>query len=326
MLTREDTIANISSYYKVNPQQTSKVVKKYNNEYKTYKFKRQQDINQIFPENMGEYLHIDEVALSKGELYTFVTNPEGRGKEGTMVAIIEGTKADDIAEVLDRLSLYRRKQVKAVASDMAPNMQAALRRSFPNALIVIDRFHVVKLIIEALQAQRIKYRWQVIEQENERMKFCREENITYKIRTYPNGDTEKQLLARSTYLLFKSSDKWTRSQKIRAAILFENYPRLKVLYEHSMAFRNIYNEVSPEKAQLRLEQWIDKSCRLRENVFHTAAGSVRNHMTNILNYFKIKLTNAFAESFNSKIKRFRFNLRGVSDPIFFHFRLIKLFA
>ena len=310
----------------MNPQQTSKVVKKYNDEYKIYKFRRQQDINQIFPENMGVYLHIDEVALSKGELYTFVTNPEGRGKGGTIVAIIQGTKAKDIAEVLDMLCLYRRKQVKAVASDMAPNMQAALRRSFTNAIIVIDRFHVVKLIIEALQTQRIKYRWQVIEQENKRLKFCREENYSYKIRTYQNGDTEKQLLARSTYLLFKSQDKWTENQEIRAAILFDNYPRLKVLYEHTMAFRNIYTEVSPEKAQLRLEHWIEKSFRLREDVFHTAAGSVRNHMTNILNYFTVKLTNAFAESFNSKIKRFRFNLRGVSDKIFFHYRLIKLFA
>ena len=46
----------------------------------------------------------------------------------------------------------------------------------------------------------------------------------------------------------------------------------------------------------------------------------------IVNYFRSRATNASAESFNAKIKMFRTQLRGVSDPLFFIFRLCKLFA
>ena len=54
----------------------------------------------IYPENIGENLSIDEVSLSKGELYTFVTNKQGRGKKKTLVASIKGTKSQDIIESL----------------------------------------------------------------------------------------------------------------------------------------------------------------------------------------------------------------------------------
>lgn len=47
---------------------------------------------------------------------------------------------------------------------------------------------------------------------------------------FPNGDTRKELLIRSRYLLFKSADKWTDRQKQRAAILFEEYPDIKTAY------------------------------------------------------------------------------------------------
>jgi transposase len=60
--------------------------------------------------------------------------------------------------------------------------------------------------------------------------------------------------------------------------------------------------------------------------FYTAANSVKVNMNNILNFFSNRNTNANAESFNSKIKLFRANLRGVIDTTFFLFRLHKLFA
>jgi len=55
----------------------------------------------VFPENIGEYLSIDELALSQGELYTFLTNKNGKGKKGTLVAMVKGTLSSDIIEVLE---------------------------------------------------------------------------------------------------------------------------------------------------------------------------------------------------------------------------------
>ncbi len=146
---------------------------------------------------MGEYLHIDEVAVTNGELYTYLTNPAGKAKKKTIVATIQGTSSEKIVQVVDKLPLCKRKKVKVVASDMALNMQSAIRRSFPNATLVVDKFHVIKLVLDALQNQRIKYRWKIIDLENARIKFCRENHYRYVVKRYPNGDTEKQLLARS---------------------------------------------------------------------------------------------------------------------------------
>ena len=60
--------------------------------------------------------------------------------------------------------------------------------------------------------------------------------------------------------------------------------------------------------------------------FYTVANTVKHNLNNILNFFTHRNTNANAESFNSKIKLFRANLRGVVDTQFFLFRLHKLFA
>lgn len=99
---------------------------------------------------------------------------------------------------------------------MAASIKLILKRYFTNAMQVIDRFHIQKLTTETLQEIRIKYRWNAIEQKNSNV-----------IETFENGDTRKQLLARSRYLLNKSREKWSGSQKQRAEILFAEYPDLK---------------------------------------------------------------------------------------------------
>ncbi|MEG5098029.1 transposase [Microcoleus sp. B13-B4] len=111
----------------------------------------------LYPENIGEHLSIDELSLSKGEIYTFVTNKLGRAKKKTLVAVIKGTKSQDIIDVLNKIPLENRKTVKEITLDMANNMQLASRMCFPESYLVTDRFHVVKLVMEALQHLRIKY-------------------------------------------------------------------------------------------------------------------------------------------------------------------------
>ena len=61
---------------------------------------------------MGDYLSIDEASVSQGALYTFVTNKKGKGKKGSLVASIKGTRSADIIHVLEKLPLNLRDQVK----------------------------------------------------------------------------------------------------------------------------------------------------------------------------------------------------------------------
>jgi len=280
----------------------------------------------IFPENIGEQLSIDELSLSDGELYTFVTNKSGKGKQGTLVATIKGTLSKDIVKVLEKISLEQRQTVKEVTLDMANNMETSARQSFPNAKLVTDRFHVVRLATEAIQHIRIKLRWDELDKENSGIAKAKKSGQKYKPEILSNGDTPKQLLARSRYILMMKSYQWTQNQKDRAALLFSRYPILRTAYNYVLDFRNIYELKDKYSAAAKFNQWCEIICKSNIAEFNTVANTVKNNFENILNFFANRSTNANAESFNAKVKLFRANLRGVTDNSFFLFRLAKLFA
>lgn len=272
-------------------------------------------------------MSIDEVSLSKGELYTFVTSKQGKGKTGTIVAMIASTESGKINSVLEKIPIAKRLQVKEITLDMAANMASAARSSFPNARIVTDRFHVVKLVLEALQHVRIKYRWEAIAKENEAIKAAKQNGKKYHPEIFSNGDTLKQLLTRSRFLLFKHETAWTISQQHRSVILFSKYPLLKKAYQYAVQFRNIYENHNSGNAKKQFIEWIEiitSQTELAE--FNSAARSIGHHLENILNFFTNRNTNANTESFNSKIKLFRAKQKGVRDVDFFLFRLEKLFG
>lgn len=68
----------------------------------------------MYPQNIGENLSIDETALSYDELYTIITNKKAKGKAGSIIAIIKGTKADTIIEILSKIPLKIRNKVKEI--------------------------------------------------------------------------------------------------------------------------------------------------------------------------------------------------------------------
>jgi transposase len=318
---------NIASYYGINSHKLQRHYKHKVSGYKEWIQLPHADDYLIYPENITANLSIDEVSLSKGELYTFVTNKNvnARNKK-CLVAVINGTEAKTIQEVLDRIPLEKRNMVKEVTMDMARNMALAVENSFPNCKKVIDRFHVVKLVMDAMQHLRVKLRWEAIAKENKAIKKAKKKGKKFYPETLSNGDTLKELLVRCRYLLYKYEDDWTANQTKRAGILFEKYPLLKQAYKLSIAFRNIYKNLSKEKASSHFIQWQQDVIASQIDEFNSAANSIEYHFENILNFFDNNSTNANAESFNSKIKDFRANLRGVSDVKFFLFRLEKLFA
>lgn len=281
----------------------------------------------LFPENMGTKLSIDETSLSNGELYTIVTNKDARGKKGALVAIIKGTRASAVSEILMKIPVKERVKVEIITLDMSSALDWIVRECFPNAKKVNDRFHVQQLVSDALQEMRITERWKAIDEENDLMQKCRDEKIQYRPSVYSNGDTKKQLLARSHHLLYRPENKWSDSQKERAAILFAGFPELKSGYELSMMFRSVYeNSKTREEAKTKLEDWYAKVNEKDFKLFITASESVKNHEGWILNYFPERSTNASAESFNAKLKGFRALVRGVTDLKFFLFRITKLYG
>ena len=76
----------------------------------------------------------------------------------------------------------------------------------------------------------------------------------------------------------------------------------------------------------RLHDGTTKWTTLALKSFNVIAATLYEHYDEVLNFFVNRATNAFAESFNAKIKAFRAALRGVTDIKFFLFRLTKLYA
>lgn len=96
----------------------------------------------LFKKNIGAYVGIDEVCLSRSELYTILINKEERGGAGSIIAIIKGTDVKTVTSILLKLPKRRRFQVMEITLDMAPNMEQTARICFSAACRVTDRFHV----------------------------------------------------------------------------------------------------------------------------------------------------------------------------------------
>ena len=83
----------------------------------------------VYPENIGPHLSIDESCLSSGEVYTFLTNKDGHGGPGTLVAVIYGTKAETVIAVIEKIPAQKRQQVKEITLDLSSSMMLIARSS-----------------------------------------------------------------------------------------------------------------------------------------------------------------------------------------------------
>lgn len=327
METSPVTCHTLEEYYHIDGHQFEKQYKEVLSGYRNWEQLAHANKWLLFPENIGKHLAIDETALSKGELYTIITNRDKHCKKGCLVAIIAGTKSQDICAILDKIEHSKREIVEEITLDLSDSMRKIVRYSFPNAKRVIDRFHIQKLACDAVQEMRIAYRWDAIQESNDEMEEAKLSGNKYKPHTFENGDTKKELLARSRYLLFKSPDKWTESQKIRAKILFQLYPNLQKAYSLCHSLRMIFaKNTIKDIARLSMAKWYNQVAESDFHSFNVIAATFYEHYDDILNYYNNRSSNALAESFNAKIKLFRANLRGVTDKSFFLFRLTKLYA
>lgn len=276
---------------------------------------------------MGAHVGLDETSLSRGELYTILINKEAKGRKGSIIAMIKGTDVKTVSDVLLKLSRKRRFQVREITLDMASNMHQIAKVCFPSAIQVVDRFHVQQLAFDAVQQMRIEARWEAMDKESIEIAYAKSCGQVYRPDTFENGDSRKQLLARTRYLLFKKDTSWSDSQSERARILFREYPDIKKAYYLSLRLGLIYHQCKhADTAMTRLARWYDEVDKSGFEAFGTVARTIQTHYLRIVAFFKNRATNAASESFNAKIKAFRAQLRGVRDVAFFWFRLSKIYA
>ncbi len=235
------------------------------------------------------------------------------------------------------MSQDKRLQVKTITTDLSSAMMLIAVRSFAAAQLINDRFHIQRLMSEAVDQLRVKYRWEVLDAENKAIRQYREKRKQAKLRgqslepweptKMSNGETMPQIMARSKHIVLKHFSKWKEQQQIRAQILFQAYPKLKQAYELSLKLTQIFNRKIPaDSARLLLAKLYDEVDAFAQTQFNRVLDTFENHNRTIVNYFNDRLTNASAESFNAKIKALRGQFRGVGDIKFFMYRLAMLYS
>lgn len=173
------TCRTLEEFYHIDCHTFEKQYKEVLSGYRNWEQLSHADEWMLFPENIGPHLAIDETSLSNGELYTFVTNRDACTRECSLVAVVAGTKSEDVIAVLQRIDEESRYAVKEVTLDLSDSMRKIVRTAFPKAYRVIDRFHIQKLACDAVQELRIKHRWDAIQQANEEMEEAKQKNEDY---------------------------------------------------------------------------------------------------------------------------------------------------
>ncbi len=222
------------------------------------------------------------------------------------MAVVCGTRAEDVIKGLENIPEEKREAVTEITPDLSDSMSKIVRSYFTKAQRVIDRFHIQKLACDAVQEMRIMHRWDAIQDANDEMENAKFEGREYVPLRYENGDTKKELLARSRNLLFKSADKWTDRHKKRAKILFELYPDLQKAYSLCHSLRMIFaKNTVKDAARLSMAKWYNKVEEAGFYSFNVIAATFHEHYEDILNFYNNRSSNAAAESFNVKVKAFR---------------------
>lgn len=276
-------------------------------------------------QNLGTQMAVDEKTIN-GVCYTILSN-----RRTSKIALMAATlKVGDLMKLISQFDMQTRMQVKSLSRDMASNYDWLGRQAFMNAYQVVDKFHVIKNMMEQLQAIRIRYR----QQELARRREVDRNKQNYHETTFANGDTVLQLLARSRGLLFLLPNEWSEHQKQRSQILFEQYPEIKTAYHLILRIRQwftppkgkttyrVTRDKKKEKLKVLLKELIQSGIEEMKN----AAYLIKRNMGQIINYFIAKETNAKAEALNQNLQRFINVNYGARNSNFFLFRVKVHFA
>jgi len=289
--------------------------------------------------NLGREVAIDEKHI-RGIYHTIISD----NKTGRIILMARSTKASELCSIINNhLPLDKRMAVKVVTKDGASAYDWVARTMFPNATKILDKFHVLKWAFDGLQSTRIQFKNEhIIAEQKKKDELNRQYQIDknvakrngtkiskydykYVEEKHVNGDTTKELLTRSKYLLYKYEDQWNPVQEERAQILFDTYPKLFNYYIAILEFRTWYSadDIGSNTSikKLKLNDWIQKVREFKNEHMTALTITIKKNSGQIANYFIEGYTNATAEALNRNIKRFIGVNYGIRDLNYFYFRL-----
>jgi transposase len=191
----------------------------------------------------------------------------------------------------------------------------------PYARIVIDKFHVIKYVYDAVLEVRTKVKKELSQKLSKGKQKTEEDKAIL---------GELELLNRCRNKLTQSPDKWSDTTKEIMGQIFNKYKKIETAYLLSQKFKNWYNinNYTGDRTEIRnkLWQWYSQVKVSEIEEFIPAAKMIRKHEDEILNYFSSGHTNANAERLNGKVQRFVSANYGTRDKDFSLYRIAGYFS
>ena len=238
---------------------------------------------------------IDEIAIGAGHRYlTVVLNLES----GAVVFVGEGKGADALAPFWKRLRAARAK-VEAVATDMSAAYIEAVSRCLPEATLVFDRFHVMKLVNDKLAALRRQL--------------------------YAQATAEqKRVLKGVRWLLVKRPENLEarRNEQARLEEALQLNEPLATAYYLKEELSEFWEQDDEEEATAFLLDWLALAEASGVKVLVGLAKTLRKHALGLLAYYDYPISTGPLEGTNNKIKTMKRQAYGYRDKEFFKLKIL----
>jgi len=223
---------------------------------------------------------LDEKSFLRGQNYvSLMTDLDGQ----RVLEVVAGRDTQACVKLWESLPEEQRKQVEAAAMDMGAPFILGTSQAAPQADIVHDRFHVSKLLNEAVDQTR----------REESAKLAAEGDDTLKRTRYLwlHGQTPEQ-------------------HKERFEELLETNLRTAKAWAYKEQMVEFWQQPDAEAGNAFFQQWYRSVMSSRLPKMKKVAQSLKAHLGGLLTYFKHRITNALTEGFNSKIQAIKADARG----------------
>jgi transposase len=224
-------------------------------------------------------LGVDETSTKKGHQYVTLGVDLDQSR---VIHVTEGKGKATLESIRKHLESKgaTQEQVEQISMDLSPSFIAGAAASFPAAQITFDRFHVVKLLNEAMNQVRMAER-----QEHEGLRGHK-------------------------YTFLRNRDTLSDKQATALADMIKLYPTLGEAYRLKELFNDLWSMPDKPAAEAFLRLWCTEVDAAKIPAFMRFANTVRAHWSGIVHFVESRITNGILEGINSKIQLAKRRARG----------------
>jgi transposase len=280
------TIKDVALFLHLSWDTVKEIQKRYLHQHYAYP-----DIRKV--RNIG----IDEFAVRKGHIYkTTVVDLD----TGHVIYIADGKGKDSLNKFWEKVKKNKVK-IEHIATDLSAAFIASVMENAPDAALVFDHFHVVKLMNEAIDDIR-------------RTAYAREKDL----------NKRKVLKGTRWLLLCNGSDIFDKQYKNRLENALDMNKPLAQAYYLKESLKEIWQQINKEQAQQVMENWIQQAKDSKQTGLIKFANTLAAHRTGILAWYDCHISTAKVEGINNKIKVMKRNAYGFRDDCYFELRVLAI--